>query len=138
MTAASPVSRILVVEDEALIAHEIETRLRAAGLEVPGVTDTGEDAVELAGKVRPDLVLMDIRLKGRMDGIEAAESIRRLYDIPVVYLTAHADRDTLERAKAAAPFGYLTKPLGWSVLVTTIEIAIAKHHVERQLREREA
>ena len=138
MKAASAVSRILVVEDEALIAHEIETRLRAAGLEVPGVTDTGEDAVELAGKVRPDLVLMDIRLKGRMDGIEAAENIRRLYDIPVVYLTAHADRDTLERAKAAEPFGYLTKPLGWSGLLATIEIAIAKHHLERQLREREA
>jgi CheY-like chemotaxis protein len=119
--------RVMVVEDEALIAHDIVMRLSAAGFEVPAVVDTGERAVTMAGELTPDLILMDIRLKGTMDGIEAASQIRRLYDIPVIYLTAHADRDTINRAKAVEPHGYLTKPLGRAILPSTVEIAIHKH-----------
>src|SRR5437660_2646136 len=102
--------RVLVVEDEGLIARDIESRLRQSGYAVSAV-DTGEGAVDAARMLSPDVILMDIRLNGRMDGIEAAEAIRTRYDIPVVFLTARADRDTLDRAKLAAPFGYLTKPL---------------------------
>ena len=138
MRAGSAAIRVMVVEDEALIAHDIAVRLRKAGFEVPAVVDTGERAVALAGELLPDLVLMDIRLKGRMDGIEAAERLRSLYDIPVVYLTAHADTDTLARANTAEPFGYLTKPLGGAALPGTIDVAIFKHRLEHRLREREA
>ncbi len=135
---AAETRRVLVVEDEALIAHDIQDRLERGGISVTGVADTGEDAISLAQDSRPDLVLMDIRLKGAMNGIQAATEIHRLLDIPVVYLTAHADRDTMERAKASGACGYLTKPLGITPLPTAVEEAIQKHRLQRQLREREA
>ena len=101
---------ILIVEDEVIVAMELANRLGRLGYEVIGITERGEEAVVLARERRPDLVLMDIRLAGPMDGIEVAEQIRRDCDIPVIYLTAHSDGDTLERAKHSAPSGYLRKP----------------------------
>ena len=128
--------RVLVVEDEGLIAHDIASRLEAMGHEVEGPVSTAEEAIERAGSA--DLVLMDIRIDGQRDGIEAALEIRARHHLPVIFLTAHADRATLERAKQAGPFGYIVKPLGAASLQTGIEMAIAKHRVERLLEEREA
>lgn len=128
--------RVLVVEDEGLIAHDIARRLEALGHEVLGPASTAEEALALASGA--EIVLMDIRIDGRRDGIDTALEIRSSYHLPVIFLTAHADRATLERAKQAGPFGYIVKPLGPASLQTGIEMAIAKHRVERLLEEREA
>ncbi len=128
--------KVLVVEDEGLIAHDIATRLEALGHQVVATVATAEEAVEQAAGA--DVVLMDIRIDGQRDGIAAAQEVRARHHVPVVFLTAHADRATLERAKAADPFGYITKPLGPASLHTSIEIAIYKHRMERQLEEQEA
>jgi diguanylate cyclase (GGDEF)-like protein/PAS domain S-box-containing protein len=130
-------ARILVVEDESIVAADIQDRLEALGYEVPATVGWGEKAVELAGSLRPDLVLMDIQLKGRMDGVEAADEIRRRFDIPVVYLTANADHPTVQRAKVTEPFGYVIKPFEERELHTTIEVALYKHRAEQTLRESE-
>jgi len=128
--------KILVVEDEGLIAHDIADRLQALGHQVVATVGTAEEAMEKAPEA--DLVLMDIRLDGRTDGIAAATAIQERYRLPVIFLTAHADRTTLERAKAASPFGYIVKPLAPNSLNTSIEIAMNKHRMEKQLEEREA
>ncbi|HYG33376.1 MAG TPA: response regulator [Clostridia bacterium] len=118
---------ILVVEDETITAMDIEQSLRRKGYSVPGIACTGPEAIALAREFRPHLVLMDIRLKGEMDGITAARQIREEFNIPVVFLTAYADCATLQRAKSAEPFAYLLKPFEEAVLSTTIEIALHKH-----------
>lgn len=128
--------KVLVVEDEGLIAHDISTRLEAMGHEVIGTAGTAQEALELAAGA--DIVLMDIRIDGPVDGIEAAAQIRELYRLPVVFLTAHSDRQTLERAKITGAFAYLVKPIGHASLSTAIEIALYKHRMERKLEEREA
>lgn len=128
--------RVLVVEDEGLIARDIQNRLEAMGHQVIGTADTAEEALERASDA--DIVLMDIRLDGRVDGIDAAAAIREKFHLPVVFLTAHADRSTLERAKSAAPFGYLVKPLAQNSLQTALDVAVQRHAAERQLEEREA
>jgi two-component system cell cycle sensor histidine kinase/response regulator CckA len=128
--------KVLVVEDEGLIAHDISNRLRALGHEVVANVSTAAEAIALAAEA--DLVLMDIRLDGRADGVEAATAIRERFHKPVVFLTAHADHATLERAKLAEPFGYILKPLARASLHTSIEMALYKHQMERQLEEREA
>jgi two-component system cell cycle sensor histidine kinase/response regulator CckA len=128
--------KVLVVEDEGLIAHDIATRLEALGHQVVGTVATAEEAVERAAGA--DVVLMDIRIDGQRDGIAAAQEVRARHRVPVVFLTAHADRATLERAKAADPFGYITKPLGPASLHTSIEMAVYKHRMERELEEQEA
>jgi two-component system, cell cycle sensor histidine kinase and response regulator CckA len=130
-------ARILVVEDEAIVAMDISVRLRALGYEVAGPASTGVEALELAEQTRPDLVLMDIMLRGGMDGVEAARRIREATGAPVVYLTAYADDSTLRRAKVAEPLGYLLKPFEERELRTTIETALYKHHTEMRLRESE-
>jgi diguanylate cyclase (GGDEF)-like protein/PAS domain S-box-containing protein len=130
-------ARILVVEDESIVAADIQDRLEALGYEVPATVGWGEKAVELAGALRPDLVLMDIQLKGRMDGIEAADQIRQRFNIPVVYLTANADHPTVQRAKVTEPFGYVIKPFEERELHTTIEVALYKHRAEQTLKESE-
>ncbi|MCB0338429.1 MAG: response regulator [Bdellovibrionales bacterium] len=117
-------SRILVVEDEAAVSLDIEEALRHLGYEVTSVVDTGEEAVLAVEKDKPDLVLMDIILKGEMDGIEAAAHIRDRYKIPVVYLTAHADESTLRRAKVTTPYGYILKPFQELELKPAIELAL--------------
>ena len=128
--------RVLVVEDEGLIAHDISRRLEALGHEVLGPASTAEEALVLAPGA--EIVLMDIRIDGARDGIETALEMRARYHLPIIFLTAHADRSTLDRAKQAGPFGYIVKPLGPASLQTGIEMAIAKHRVERLLEEREA
>jgi diguanylate cyclase (GGDEF)-like protein/PAS domain S-box-containing protein len=130
-------ARILVVEDEIIVAADIQDRLEALGYEVPATVGWGEKAVELADALRPDLVLMDIQLKGRMDGVEAADQIRQRFGIPVVYLTANADHPTVQRAKVTEPFGYVIKPFEERELHTTIEVALYKHRAEQTLKESE-
>jgi PAS domain S-box-containing protein/putative nucleotidyltransferase with HDIG domain len=130
-------TKILIVEDESIVAVDVERRLKRLGYSVVGRVSSGTAAVQGVGDTRPDLVLMDIKLKGKMDGIETAEKIRTLFDIPVVYLTAYADDAMLERAKATDPFGYLTKPVEQEELRVAIEMALYKHKLEKRLRESE-
>lgn len=129
---------ILIVEDEAIVAADLSSKLQRLGYTVSGSTACGEDALTLVQDQHPDLVLMDIRLAGAMDGITAAEGIRREYDVPVIYLTAHSDRATLDRAKRTEPFGYILKPFEELELETHIEMALYKHQAEQKLRESEA
>jgi len=128
--------RVLVVEDEGLIAHDVARRLKSLGHEVLGPAATAEESLELAPGA--EIVLMDIRIDGQRDGIEVALELRARHHLPVIFLTAHADRAILERAKQTGPFGFIVKPLGPASLQTAIEMAIAKHRVERLLEEREA
>ena len=102
--------QILVVEDERIVADDIKMSLQRLGYDVSGMTSSGEEAVKKAEEINPDLVLMDIVLEGKMDGVESASIIRYRFDIPVVYLTAYSDKKTLERAKVTEPFGYILKP----------------------------
>ena len=129
---------ILIVEDEAIVSADIANKLRKLGYEVAGSTGTGEEAVEIARRQRPSLVLMDIRLAGTMDGIATAEVIRQECQVPVVFLTAHSDKATLQRARQAEAFGYILKPFDDRELHTQIEMALYKHAAEQRLRESEA
>jgi PAS domain S-box-containing protein len=131
-------ANILIVEDEAIVAADLANKLRQLGYGVSGTTARGEEALVLAGERRPDLVLMDIRLAGRMDGVEAAERIRQEWDLPVIYLTAHSDRATLQRAKLTEPFGYILKPFAEREIESHIEIVLYKHQAGQALRGSEA
>jgi PAS domain S-box-containing protein len=126
----------MIVEDDFVIAKVLAESLQELGYQVAGIVSTGEEAVERAAKVHPDLVLMDIRLKGEMDGIEAGEQISGDLHIPLVYLTAYSDERTVERAKITEPYGYLIKPFTDTELKTTLEMAIYKHRRERREREK--
>ncbi|HEY9636582.1 MAG TPA: PAS domain S-box protein [Coleofasciculaceae cyanobacterium] len=128
---------ILVVEDEGIIALNIRTALEELGYQVTAVVQSGEVAIKVAESTLPDLVLMDIRLPGKIDGITAAEQISTRFKIPVVYLTAHDDSETLQRAKITQPLGYILKPFEIRELVSTIDLALYKHAWEQQLKERE-
>ncbi len=128
---------IFVVEDEAIVASDIRETLLGLGYRVAGSAKTGEAAIESIERARPDLVLMDIHLAGAMDGIDTAGQIHSRFGIPVIYLTAYADRDLLERAKGTQPFGYLIKPYDERALHSAIEIALYKHRMERRLIESE-
>ena len=130
-------SRILVVEDESIVAMDIQDRLESLGYEVPTTVATGERAIEKTETLRPDLVLMDIQLQGEMDGVQAADEIRRRFNIPIVYLTANADHPTVQRAKLTEPFGYIIKPFEERELHTAIEIALYRHQMNQKLRESE-
>jgi PAS domain S-box-containing protein len=130
--------RILVVEDQRLIAADIESTLARLGYAVVGSVPSGEEAIQKAGEVSPELVLMDIRLRGKMDGTEAAAIIRERFDIPIVFLTAYADEETIVRAKATAPFGYIVKPFNERELRAAVEVALYKHDTERLLSEERA
>jgi CheY-like chemotaxis protein len=128
---------ILIVEDEGIVAQEIKSRLEKSGYSVCAVAHDGKTAIAHAGDMHPDLVLMDIRLKGQMDGIEAAGQIRERFNLPVVYLTAYTDAATLERAKAEEPFGYVVKPFETRSLMVSIEIALHRHRSESERIYRE-
>jgi signal transduction histidine kinase/AmiR/NasT family two-component response regulator len=128
---------ILIVEDEAIVAQDLAGKVRQLGYQVAGITATGEEAVEIARGVRPCLVLMDIRLAGAIDGIEAARVIHRECKLPVVFLTAHSDIGTVERASQAEAAGYILKPFDERDLRIQVEMAIYKHAAERRLRESE-
>lgn len=127
--------RVLVVEDEAIVAMDIAERLLGMGYELAGQTASGEQALRLAGEQKPDLVLMDIRLQGDMDGVAAAEALRNRFRVPVIFLTAYSEEATLNRAKRTEPFGYILKPFDDRELKSTIEIALYKHRSEEEIRQ---
>jgi two-component system, LytTR family, response regulator LytT len=130
--------KILVVEDESIVAKDIQNSLKKLGYVVPTVVASGEKAIEEVEQSRPDLVLMDIMLKGDINGVEAANTIRENYDIPVIFLTAYADDNTLGKAKIAEPYGYIIKPFKEKELQTTIEMAMYKHEKDSLVkRERD-
>jgi PAS domain S-box-containing protein len=130
-------TKILVVEDEDIVAKDIQNQLKKLRYSVPAVVSSVEEAVQEAEETKPDLVLMDIRLEGDLDGVEAAKQIRARLNVPIVYLTAYADENTLERAKITEPYGYILKPFQIRQLVSTIEMALYKHRMERKLQENE-
>jgi PAS domain S-box-containing protein len=129
--------RILIVEDDTIIAMELMERLKELGYDVAGIVSSGTDAIDSVNSAQPDLVLMDIRLSGKMDGIEATEKIREQFDIPVIFLTAYTDEETLSRAKKTEPFGYILKPFDARMLHTNIEIAFYRHQMEKMLKQNE-
>ena len=129
--------KILIVEDEAAIALELEKLLAALGYEVAGSVANGKKAVATAEQLKPDLILMDIVMPGELDGIDAAQIIRKQLDIPVIFLTAHADNETLKRAKVTEPLGYIIKPFQEADIRSAVEVALHKKETERRLRESE-
>jgi len=131
------VPRILVVEDERIVSMEIEDKLKALGYTVIASVSHGEEAVKIAEKERPDIILMDIKLKGEMDGIEAANKITSKINVPIIYLTAYADKNTIQRAKHTRPYGYLLKPFEIRELHSTIEMALYRSIMERRVTESE-
>jgi signal transduction histidine kinase len=134
-STASP-ARILVVEDERIVARDLASALTDLGYSVPDTVATGEDAIARVRDLRPDLVLMDIRLSGAIDGVQAAHSVRQEHDIPVIYLTAHSDDETLRRAMLTEPVGYLVKPFSPPQLRCAIEIALNRRAINARLHER--
>ncbi|RJQ51199.1 MAG: response regulator [Desulfobacteraceae bacterium] len=130
-------AKVLIVEDEGIEALDLEHRLISLGYASPGVASTGEEAVKMAQELCPDLVLMDIMLPGKIDGVTAAEKIQERFDIPIIYLTAYADEATLQRAKITEPYGYIVKPFKERELHITIDMALYKHKMERKLKESE-
>jgi CheY-like chemotaxis protein len=128
-------TRILVVEDEALVAEEIKRRLNKLGYDVPDTAASGKEAILKAEEFKPDMVLMDIRLKGDMDGLKAAKKIQDHSHLPVIYLTAYADEGTLRRAKITEPYGYILKPFKERELHIAIEMALYKHKAEAERKK---
>jgi PAS domain S-box-containing protein len=128
---------ILIVEDETVISMNIQSILEMKGYRITGITSSGEEALHLAEEMRPDIILMDVVLEGEMDGITAAESIKAHQNIPIIYLTAYSDEETLCRVKETDPDGYILKPITQEELYTSIEIALHKHRMEMKLRESE-
>lgn len=126
--------KILVVEDESIVAKDIQFSLEKLGYEVCGIASTGERAIELTLAEDPDLVLMDIMLKGPINGIETAIRLRDEFASPVIFLTAYADQATLEKAKIAEPYGYIIKPFKEIDLQTSIEVAVYKYEKEKVIR----
>jgi len=126
--------RVLVVEDEVVVAEDLQQRLVALGFEVAGAADTAADAVRIAASTRPDVALMDIMLHGRPEGIDAAERLRSELDMPVIYLTAHSDSATLQKARLTDPAGYIVKPFDDQQLRVAIELAPVRHEMERKAR----
>lgn len=128
----APTVRILLVEDERIVAMSLKRQLHSLGYEVVGQAASGRDAIEKADELRPDLVLMDIHLEGEMDGVEAAAEIHKQFGLPVVYLTAFSSQDILDRAKVTEPMGYILKPYEERELHVVIETAVYRFHAERQ------
>jgi len=132
--AMSAEPRALIVEDETLIAEELRERLSRLGFSVIAAVDSAEEGVAIATSERPDLVLMDIRLKGEKDGVQAAAEIRQKVDVPIVYLTAHSDRLTVERAKQTEHDGFILKPFHRRELQSTIEVAMQRHAIRAKTK----
>ncbi len=128
-------NQILIVEDESIVAKDIQNSLKNLGYGVLGVSTSGEKAIEEIETKKPDLVLMDIMLKGGMSGVEAANIIRERFNIPVVFLTAYADDSTVNKAKLAEPYGYIIKPFKEKELQTTIEVALYKQEKDSKLKK---
>ena len=129
---------VLLVEDESIVAKDIQLSLKRLGYNVLGIENTGEKAISSARKLDPDIIIMDIMLKGKINGIEASEKIRKEQNIPIIYLTAYADENTLSKAKITEPYAYIIKPYKEIDLHTSIEMALYKHTKELEiLKERD-
>jgi signal transduction histidine kinase len=128
-------TKILIVEDEFIVAEDIACRLEKLGYQVVGMAASGENAIEMAAENEPDLILMDIVLQGELDGINTAQEIKERFAIPVIFLTAYADQKTFQRAKLTEPFGYLTKPFQQRDLQTNIELALQRSQIESRVRQ---
>ncbi|OGF27219.1 hypothetical protein A2331_03550 [Candidatus Falkowbacteria bacterium RIFOXYB2_FULL_34_18] len=128
--------RILIVEDEAIVANDIKNTLEKLNYSVDGILDTGEDVLNIIKEKKLDLILMDVKLKGKIDGIETAKRIKE-FNIPIIYLTAYSDKKTIERAKETMPYGFLLKPFDNQELNSVIQMAIYKHEAEKRLKESE-
>jgi len=137
MNQKSEKKKVLIIEDEFITASALTVSLTEMGFDVVGTVDTGEGAVTAAGELKPDIILMDIILKGEMNGISAAENIRQMFDIPVIYLTGQADDVTITNALESDPFGYILKPFEEKNLKTSITMALYKHDLDRKLIESE-
>lgn len=133
------VPTLLVVEDELVVAEDLRMTLSGLGYNVPGVAGDSDEAIALAGEIRPDIILMDIVLEGsELDGISTAEKIRAMYGIPAIFITAYSDNATIDRAKHVGPFGYILKPFNIREVRSAIEIALYKHRVEQEIQKRDA
>ena len=129
--------KIMIVEDEAVIALRLEQRIAEMGYEVIGMSHTGEGCVKKARSLLPDLILMDVMISGDLDGIDAAKIMKEELDIPVIFMTAYTEDQIIERAKEVEPYGYIIKPIRDRELKATIEIALYKKEMERRLQESE-
>lgn len=136
-TKAVEAIQLLVVENESIVADDIKYSLEELGYAVTAIANSGEEAIEKAAETQPNLVLMDIRIKGNMDGVQAAEKIWNCFNIPIVYLTANSDISTLQRAKIIGSFGYITKPFRERELHSAVEFALHRHQLETKLKQRE-
>lgn len=130
-------ANILIVEDSFIVTYHLQTTLESEGYTIVGKCDSGEEAIKFAAATPPDLVLMDIMLTGKIDGIEAATVMRKQFNVPVIYITALTDKETISRAKLSEPFGYLTKPFEDREIFTVIEMALYKHDIELKLKQSE-
>jgi DNA-binding LytR/AlgR family response regulator len=128
-------TNILIVEDESIVAKDIQMILRKLGYNVVAICSNGEDALRAVEEHTPELILMDIMLKGEMSGIQTAEQVKSRFNIPIIYLTAYADESTLSKAKITEPYGYIIKPFKEIDLRTAIEIALYKHEKETDVRK---
>lgn len=131
-------TKILIIEDEVIVAHDLGEMISQLGHDVVGIISSGEEAVEKAQATKPDLIIVDIKLKGEMNGIEASELITANTGAAIVYLTAHTESDLFERAKVTEPFGYLTKPVAPQDLIRTVEMALYRHRMQKRLKESES
>jgi PAS domain S-box-containing protein len=129
-------AKVLIVDDEVVVAEDIRRQLRLLGYTVVGVASSGVDAIRFGAEHQPDLILMDIKLKGSMDGIEAARAIQAKCDIPVIYLTAFSDDDTLKRARHTLPLAYLIKPFVSTDLRAAVELALFRHRIAKTAEQR--
>jgi len=127
-------TKILIIEDEAIIAEDIKNRLENMNYSVSRIVSNGQDAIKSTSELDIDLILMDVILQGDIDGIEAAKEIKKHFDIPIIYLTAHSDKNTIERAKVTGPFGYLIKPFEDKELQITIDIALYRHKMDSKIK----
>lgn len=126
---------VYIVEDESIVAKDIQNSLKKLGYNVLGISNNGEDALKNISELEPDIVLMDIMIKGSMTGIDVAEKVKQDYSIPVIFLTAYADESTLSKAKITEPYGYILKPFKEVDLHSTIEMAIYKHKKDTEVQK---
>jgi len=131
-------TKILIVEDERMIAEDIKYTLNKYNYEIVGIFKNGKDAIDSVSKKKPDIILMDILLEGDINGIDTGRIILKDHNIPIIFLTAFADTETVESAKSITPYGYILKPFEQAELYAAIEIALIKHNTEKKLYESNA
>ncbi|HKY71509.1 MAG TPA: PAS domain S-box protein [Nitrospira sp.] len=128
-------ARVLIVEDEAIVAEDLALKVRSLGYHITGVFSAGEEGIRAAQECSPDLVLIDLQLAGELDGVQTAEKIRQACDTAIVFVTAHSDPATVKKANATAPYGYILKPFGYRDLAVQLDVALHKHRADRALKE---